>query len=161
MLVVLAHDLGEDVVAAGGDHEVVDLAHGGHLVGDGLDVALDADPDHRGAVEAHLHRVGDRDDLHDPRLDEPLHPLTHGRLGEADRLADGRVGPTAVLLQLLDDRLADVVEDDADGSIAGNHGVHPGGCFPPKASESVDFEPLICGFHCERGVRVSETELRR
>ena len=82
-------------------------------VGHRLDGALDVDPDHRLPAEAELEGVGDGDDLHDPGLGEPLHPLAHGGLGEADRLADRGVGATAVLLQLLDDRLGDLVEDGA------------------------------------------------
>ena len=71
---------------------------------------VDPDADHRLAVEAELHRVGDRDDLHDARLGELLHALAHGGLAEPDRLADLGVEPAAVVLQLLDDRLRDVVE---------------------------------------------------
>ena len=41
---------------------------------------------------------------------EPLHALAHGGLGQPDHLADGGVRATAVLLELLDDRLRDVVE---------------------------------------------------
>ena len=62
------------------------------------------------AGEADLQRIGHRDDLHDARLEQPLHPLAHRRLGQADGLADGRVRPPAVLLELLDDGLGDVVE---------------------------------------------------
>ena len=54
--------------------------------------------------------IGDRDDLHHARTDQPLHPLPDGGLGEPDRLADGGVRPAAVLLELFDDRLGDVVQ---------------------------------------------------
>ena len=57
-------------------------------------------------------RVGDRDDLHHAGVDEPLHALAHGRLGQPDGLADGGVRTATVLLQLLDDRLGDIVEHD-------------------------------------------------
>ncbi len=82
----------------------------GELVGDTVEVALDADADHGLAGEADLERIGDRDDLHDPRVEQPLDPLAHGGLGQADGLADRGVRPAAVLLELLDDRLGDVVE---------------------------------------------------
>jgi len=44
-----------------------------------------------------------------------LHPLSHGRFRQTDRLADGAVGAPAVRLQFLDDRLGDVVEDRGFG----------------------------------------------
>ena len=47
LLVALADHLDEQVVGAGGDHDVVDLVQGGDRVGDRLQLALDADPDHR------------------------------------------------------------------------------------------------------------------
>jgi hypothetical protein len=64
---------------------------------------------------AQLQRVGDRDDLDDPGLLQPGHPLADGRLGQPDSAGDGRVGAPAVLLQLLDDRLADLVEQPGGG----------------------------------------------
>ena len=71
-----------------------------------------ADADHRLPGEAELHRIGDGDDLHDAGVDHALDALAHRGLGEPDRLADGGVGAPAVLLQLLDDRLGQVVELD-------------------------------------------------
>ena len=62
--------------------------------------ALDPDADHRLAREAELERVGDRDDLHDAGVGEPLHALAHGGLREPDDLADRGVGATSVLLEL-------------------------------------------------------------
>ena len=55
--------------------------------------------------EPELERVGDRHDLHDAGLGQPLHPLPDGGLGEPDRLPDRRVRLASVRLQLLDDRL--------------------------------------------------------
>ena len=110
VLVALADDLGEDVEGAGGDHDVVDLVELGERVGHRLERAGHPDADHRLAREAELQRVGDRDDLHHAAVDEPLHPLADRGLGEADHLADRGVGAAAVLLELLDDRLGDVVE---------------------------------------------------
>ena len=117
VLVALADDLGEEVVGAGGDHDVVDLVQRGERVGDRLERPRDPDPDHRLAGEAELERVGDRDDLHDAAVDQALHALAHRGLGQADHLADGGVRASAVLLQLLDDRLGDVVERDG-GALA-------------------------------------------
>ena len=45
-----------------------------------------------------------------PVSSEPLHPLAHRGLGQPDDLADRGVRAPAVLLELLDDRLGDVVE---------------------------------------------------
>ena len=107
----LSHDrLDEEVVGPGGDHDVVDLGQRGQRVGDRLQRALDPDADHRLAGEAELERVGDRDDLHDAGVEQPLDPLADRGLGQADDLADGCVGTPAVLLQLLDDGLRDVIE---------------------------------------------------
>ena len=111
VLVALGDDLHEQVVAAGGHHHVVDLVE----LGDGVRrpgsrAPLDLDPDHRLPGEPELQRVGHGDDLHHAALGEPLHPLPDRGLGQADDLADGGVGASAVLLQLLDDGLGDVVE---------------------------------------------------
>ena len=37
--------------------------------------------------------------------------VAHDLLGPTDRLGDGRVGTAAVLLELFDDRLGDVIDD--------------------------------------------------
>jgi hypothetical protein len=75
-------------------------------------VAGHPDPDHRLPEEAQLHRVGHRDDLHDPGFGELLHALAHGRLAEPDGLPDLGVRPSTVFLQLLDDGLRHLVEGD-------------------------------------------------
>ena len=80
---------------------------------DGAQVAFDCEADHRHAAEAEHQRVGHRDDLADARLDQSLHPLAHRGLREADlRSASLRVRQAAVVLERLDERLVDVVEDD-------------------------------------------------
>ena len=48
-------------------------------------------PDHGLPREPELERVGDRDDLHHAAVDRAAgRRCRHGRLGEADLLADGR-----------------------------------------------------------------------
>ena len=106
VVVVLAHDLDQQVERAGGEHDVDDVGDVREHVGHGADVAVDVDADHRHAVEAERQGIGDRHDLQDAGVDELLHALAHRRLGQADRLGDARVRPAAVLLQLLDDRRA-------------------------------------------------------
>src|SRR5579862_6081409 len=110
LVIVFADDLGQHVEGARADHDVVDLFHLGQLVGDLLQVTVGLDGDHRLALEAEHEGIGDRDDLHDPGLLQPLHALPDGCLGKPDRLADRRVGTPAVFLQLLDDLLGDIVE---------------------------------------------------
>ena len=44
-----------------------------------------------------------------PLVDQLLHPLAHGGLGQADRVADAGVRAAAVLLQLLDDGLSELI----------------------------------------------------
>ena len=110
VVVALGDDLDEQVVGAGGDHDVVDLGELGEGVGDRLERAADPDADHRLPGEAELERVGDRDDLHHAAVDQPLDALPDRGLGQADHLADGGVRAPTVLLELLDDRLGDVVE---------------------------------------------------
>lgn len=61
-------------------------------------------------MEAHGERVRDGDDLHHALVEQLLDALAHGRLGEADGLADRGVRPTAVLLELLDDGEADGIQ---------------------------------------------------
>ena len=54
-LVVGDDDLGQEVDAAGGEHDVDDLLDRGELVGRRLHVALDRMRDHRLALHAELH----------------------------------------------------------------------------------------------------------
>jgi len=110
LVVVLAHDLGEDVEAARGGDDVVDGRHLRQCLGDRGQVAVDADADQRLAAKPHLEGVGHRDDLHDAGVEQPLDPLPHGRLREADLLGNGRVRLPPILLKVLDDRLGDVIE---------------------------------------------------
>ena len=125
MLVALADRLDEQVVGAGGDHDVVDLVELGDQVGGLEQPAADPDADHRLAGEPELHGVGDRDDLHHAALDQPLDALADGGLGQADDLADGGVGATAVLLELGDDLLGDAVELGGGAGGGSGTGVHP------------------------------------
>jgi hypothetical protein len=117
-VVVVARDhLGEQVERARGDHHVVDRGDLREPVRGVLQLRRCAQADHRLAGEAQLERVGDRDDLHHARVQQPLHPLAHGRLGQPHRAADRGVGPATVLLQLLDDPLGDVVEQRVLGTL--------------------------------------------
>ena len=74
------------------------------------DVAGDLHADHGLAAEAERERIGDRDDLHDLVLDEPLHALAHCGLRQPDLRASRGVGEPAVVLEQLDERLVGVVE---------------------------------------------------
>ncbi len=78
--------------------------------------------------------IGDGDDLHDAGVEQPLHALADGGLGQPDRLADGGVRPAAVLLQLLDDGLGDVVERDMRAPVRCGHG--PAMAVRPRALAS-------------------------
>jgi hypothetical protein len=73
--------LDQEVVRAGGDHDVVDFGHRRQLLGD-LDQlrALAADPDHRHLVEPELERVRHADDLEDPALDQAVRASADSRL---------------------------------------------------------------------------------
>jgi hypothetical protein len=149
VVVVLAHGLDEQVEAAGGDHHVVDLDHLRQLVGHRDDVAVDADADHGLPAEPELVRVRDGHDLDHACLLQAGHALPDRRLGQAHGARDRRVRPAPVLLQLLHDRLADIVEKgmgDGDG-----HGpsVGEGGwaekCVPSRAAAgNTDFIAVQC-----------------
>jgi hypothetical protein len=54
--------------------------------------------------------VGHGDDLHHAGVDQPLHALPDGRLGETYHFADRGIRTTAVGLELFDDRLRHVVQ---------------------------------------------------
>ena len=120
VVVVLADHLGEQVVGAGGEHDVVGRGDRTDGLRDLGRVAAHLDAHHRLAGEAELHRVGHRDDLHDAGLLQLLNPLAHGRLAEAHGLADLGVGAAPVLLELLDDRFRDRVEGER--ARPGGHG---------------------------------------
>ena len=60
----------------------------GEAVGDQLRVALDPDPDHGLSVEPDLQGIGDRHDLHHLAVQQALHALPDGGLGQADALGD-------------------------------------------------------------------------
>ena len=64
-----------------------------------------------------------------PLVEQPLHPLAGGRLGQADGPGDRRVRAPAVLLELLDDPLAQPVEPapavtDRRPTVLTDRGVH-------------------------------------
>ncbi len=122
MLVVLAHDLEDEVVRPRHEHDVVDFGNCGERVGDRLDVALGLHADHRLAPESEAERVGDAHDLHHVALDEALDPAADGGLGEPDHGCDARVRHATVLLEQFDDCLVAVVEH------VGRPASHP---FPP------------------------------
>ena len=75
-------------------------------------------------------------DLHHAAVDQPLNALAYRRLGEPDRLADRGVRAAAVLLELLDDRLGDVVEG-TDVSVALAAHVAQGIADVARASERI------------------------
>jgi len=139
VVIVLGHDLREDVEVAGAHHEVVHLGHGFQCVRYRLRIAFHSDPDHRRAGEPHLERIGHGDDLHDSAVLEPLHPLPNRRLGQAHGLADGGVRATPVLLQLLDDRLGNIVKGGGGHPIARRHDRHDGSLGVAMASDSAVF----------------------
>lgn len=109
-VIVLAHDLGEDVEGARAEHDVADLRHLRELVRDDPGVTRDADAEHRLSAETEPHGIGHGDDLHHPGVRELLHPLADGGLAEADGLPDLGVRAAAIDLQLLDDGLRRRVE---------------------------------------------------
>ncbi len=45
-----------------------------------------------------------------PVVEQPLDPLAGGRFGQPDGPGNGGVGPPAILLELLDDPLAELVQ---------------------------------------------------
>src|SRR6202008_3624104 len=110
VLVVLAHDLEQEVVRAGDEHDVVDFRDRRERVGDRADVTLGLDADHGLAPEPESQRVGDADDLYDVAFDQAVDALAYRGLGETDGAGDTRVRHAAVFLQQFDDRLVGVVE---------------------------------------------------
>ncbi len=111
MFVILGDDFQEQVERTRGEDHVVDLGQRRDGVRYFPDVTRNPDTDHGFASEPHPERVRDRDDLHDSRVEQSLDPLAYRGLGQAHRGGHGRVGTSAVLLELLDDRFVDVVEE--------------------------------------------------
>ena len=107
-LVVLDHRLDEQVERTGGDDDVGDLGDRA-IFSARRSGRLPRDPDHRHAPVPELQRIGDRDDLHHARLEQALHALAHGGLGQADGGAQLRVR-RGRRLQLFDDGPVDLVE---------------------------------------------------
>src|SRR5215469_10247522 len=118
VIVVLAHHLDQDVERAGREDDVVDFLHTREMSGNPLQVAAAADTDHGLAREAERHWIGHSDDLHGASIDEPLDALPHGCLGKPNGLSDRRVGAPAILLELLDYLLRQVIKDDPATSLA-------------------------------------------
>src|SRR5262249_47598503 len=127
-------------------------------------------------AEAQHHGIGHGDDLHHAAVDEPLDTLPDSRLGEPHRLADRRIRAPAILLQLLDDQLGNVVEHDSgSGGPAGPAAACCGGggdrddgspgrmshavasfaraivpCPGTSSTDSVDSNAICYGITCER-----------
>ena len=108
--IVGADDFDECVEVARGQHHIrnrVDFREPfSHLGG----VALTTDADHCLPAEPQLHRVGDRDDVHHPGINQPLHPLAHRGLRQPHLLADPRIGAATIALEFLDDGLGHLVD---------------------------------------------------
>src|SRR5687768_17177362 len=118
MVVVLAHDLAEQVVAPRGDDHIRHLVQGGDLIGDGGQLSrIDLQTDERRLLEPHRQRVGDADHLHHAAADEALRALPDRRLGNLELSSDLRVRAASVELETLDDRLVEVVEDRASPAV--------------------------------------------
>ena len=98
------------------------VGHVSQLDGHAPQVAVDLEADHGHTAEPERERIGHRDDLHHPSVDHLLDTLADGRLGHPHRGGDAGVGPAAVLLELLDDGLGDIVEDHGRGR---GHGTLP------------------------------------
>jgi hypothetical protein len=57
-----------------------------------------------------LQGIGNRDNLHDARIFQSLHPAANGGFGESNLLGDRAVGSTSILLQGHDDFAVQRVE---------------------------------------------------
>jgi hypothetical protein len=68
------------------------------------------------AVKSKLNWVSLRNDLHDAFFGEFLDPLPYGCFAKAYGLAYFGIGLAAIILELLDDQLRDVVERRSLGS---------------------------------------------
>lgn len=140
MVVVGAVRLDEQVERSRRDHDMVDFGQLVEFIGDGVDVAVDPDADHCLAGKAELCGIGDRHDRNDPGPEKPVHPLAYRRLREADRLRNCGVRSAAILLQLLDNLLREVVEPGVPSrGISRRHGViMPGGCLQRQPNLTTD-----------------------
>jgi hypothetical protein len=101
----------------------------GHL----LQVTVGLDGDHGLPPETQRQRIGHRHDLHHAGVLEALNPLPDRCLGQPHDLADRGVGTPAVLLQLLDNPLGDVVGRGV-ASILGRERPRAA-CHPPSPPE--------------------------
>ena len=89
-------------------------------------------------------------------VDEALHAMANSCLRQSHRLADSGVGPAAVLLKLLDDRLRYVVERSiATLAVASQpetgHGTTLGRGGRPKQGNSSRESPCTIGFRRQSG----------
>jgi hypothetical protein len=107
--------LGQDVVAAGGDDQIVDGVDLGELVSDIANVDIDVDAHHRQMSQSDHRRVGDGDDLHHPSLDQPVHSLPRRGLAEAHPWRKFGVRQPPIDLKLPDDRSVRSVDVEACG----------------------------------------------
>src|SRR5262249_25441579 len=112
-------DLDDEVVLAGGDHDVVRLLPGGDLVRHRLRRAGGLEPDQR-LLEAQTERIRDPDDLQDVVVAESRVPRPHGCLGATQPRRDRPERLPPVRLQRLDDALVECVDRarGADGAAA-------------------------------------------
>src|SRR6185312_17078603 len=99
------------------------------------------------------------DDLDHPGLLEPGDPLADSGLGEAHRPRDRRVRAAAVVLELLDDRLAHVVEQDVGRG--GGHALQVSRRPRPNRHESVVKPSTEHGLHRSSAVDASKYVVRR
>jgi len=116
VVIVLAYDFGENVEAAGCQHNVVDGSKLAERFGDDRGVTGDSDSDHCLTIETELKWVSDSNDLHHSRIRELLNALAHGRFAQSDRFADLGIGPSAIVLQLFNNRLLHLVELHGPGT---------------------------------------------
>jgi hypothetical protein len=83
---VSCDQLHHQVVFASRQIEAVDFGYLGHRIGDGTEVARDADRDHGDQIEAEPERVGHGHDAHDALVDGSMGRWVDGSMG---RWVDG------------------------------------------------------------------------
>jgi hypothetical protein len=110
VVVVACDDFREQVERASADDQVADLRSSLQMACRSLDITGHPNPEHGRPGHPELHRIGDRDNLNDPGFLKALNPLANRGLGQADRATDRGVGPTTVLLELLDDGQRRVIQ---------------------------------------------------